>query len=76
MMYTELAPRRQQFYVAPELQQPNSVVVRYTTSLAITKRAINVLIFFIQSRIQNHRRHERSESAREQSIFLITSDRQ
>ena len=33
MVYTELAPRRQQFHVAQATQQPESVISTYTTSV-------------------------------------------
>ena len=62
MVYTELAPRRQQFHVAPATQQPNSAV-NYTISVDIK----NTRYKWTQSLIQNHMRHERSESARRRS---------
>ena len=40
MVYTERAPRRQLFHVAPATQQPSSAVYKYTTSMDIQKRAI------------------------------------
>ena len=62
MVYTELAPRRQQFHVAPATQQPNSAV-NYTISVDIK----NTRYKWTQSLIQNHMRHERSEFARRRS---------
>ena len=69
MMYTELAPRRQQFHVAPAMQQANSAV-NYTISVDIK----NTRYKRTQSLIQNHVRHERTESAREQRTVLYKSD--
>ena len=69
MVYTELAPRRQQFHVAPAMQQPNSAV-NYAISVDIK----NTRYERIQSLIQNRMRHERSESAREQRTAIYKSD--
>ena len=53
----ELVPRRQQLYVAPAMQQPNSAIGKYTTSVDIKKTRYKR----IQSLFQNHMRHECSE---------------
>ena len=69
MMYTEPALRRQQFHVAPAMQRPN-IAVKYTTSVDIK----NTRYKRLQSLIQNHIRHERSESSREQRTALYESN--
>ena len=69
MVYTDLAPRRQRFHVAPATQQPNTAV-KYSTSVAIK----NARYTRLQSFIQNHRRHKRTESARQQRIALYKND--
>ena len=56
MVHTERAPRRQLFHVAPATEQP---IFKNKTKNAIKK---------IQSLIENHMRHERRDSAREQRI--------
>ena len=73
-VYTELALRRRQFRVAPAMQQAKSVI---STPLpwiliirAIKKKKKKKRI---QSLVQNHMRHVRSESAREQRIALYKS---
>ena len=70
MVYTELAPRRQQFHAAPATQQPNSAISTLRRWILKT-RAIKR----IQSLIQNHMQHECSESAREQKLALFKSDK-
>ena len=68
MVYTELAPRQQQFHVAQAMQhQP---ITEHITSVDIKNTRINR----IQSLIQNHMQHVRSESARKQRITLSKSD--
>ena len=63
MVYTELAPRRQQFHVAPDMQQPNSAISQYTISVDTKhmryKRIYSLLTFSCKD--------VRSECAREQS---------
>ena len=44
MVYTELAQRRQQFHVAPAMP-----ALKYTTSVAIQKRAIKKLVTHVES---------------------------
>ena len=66
MVYTELAPRRQQFH----MQQTTKERCQYSTSVDIK----NTRYERIQSLIQNHMRHVRSESAREQRIALYKSE--
>ena len=66
MVYTELAPRWQQFQVAPAMQQPKSAV---STPLPWMLK-ICTIYSRIQSLIQNHIRHVRDESAGEQRITL------
>ena len=60
-MYTELAPRRQQFHVAPAMQQLNSAA---TTLVDIQ----NELCKAAQSPSQSRIRLERSVSAQKQWI--------
>ena len=67
MVYTELAPRRQQFQVAPAVQEPKSAISTPLPWIFKTKTRRER----IQSLIQNHMRHERSESVREQRIAAI-----
>ena len=69
MVYTETALRRQQFHVAPAMQQLKSA-----TSTPLPWILIIRAIKRIQSLIQNHMRHERNESAREWRIALYKSD--
>ena len=57
MVYTERAPRQQQFYVAPALQQPNSAVGAPLVWISKQTRHKRP-----QSIIQNHMQHEHSES--------------
>ena len=44
MVYIELAPRRQQFHVAPAMS-----ALKYTTSVDIQKRAIKKLVTHVES---------------------------
>ena len=44
MVHTELAPRRQQFHLAPALP-----ALKYTTSMDIQKRAIKKLVIHAES---------------------------
>ena len=44
MVYTELAPRRLQFHVAPAMS-----ALKYTTSVDIQKRAIKKLVTHVES---------------------------
>ena len=60
MSRTELAPRRQQFHVAPACNNQTAL------SVNIKKMRYERL----KPLIQNHTRHEHSESAREQRIAL------
>ena len=64
LVYTENAPRRQQFHVAPAMQQPKSVDIK------------NTRYKMIQSLIQNHTVHVRNESAQGQRLALHKSDAQ
>ena len=66
MVYTELAPRRQQFHVAATIKER----YQYTTSVDIK----NARYERIQSLIQNNMRHERSKSAREKMTALYKGD--
>ena len=65
-VYTERAPKRQQFHVAPGMQQPSSAV---STSLRWIFKNVQLLI-------QNRIRQERSESARELRTAPYKSDQQ
>ena len=47
MVYTELAPRRQQFHVAPATQQPNSAV-NYTISVDIKNTRYEKLVTHVE----------------------------
>ena len=47
MVYTELAPRRQQFHVAPAMQQQNSTVI---TSLEIQRAMCKATVTHSESR--------------------------
>ena len=70
MVYTELAPRRQQFHAAPAMQQPNSTVSTPLWWVFKQKQNKNknkkLRYKRLQSLIQNPIQHERSETAREQ----------
>ena len=44
MVYTELAPRRQQFHVAPAMP-----ALKYVTSVDIQKRAIKKMVTHVES---------------------------
>ena len=75
MLSTEPAPRRQQFHVAPAMQQPKSAVstpLRWIFEKK--KRKEKKRDKRIQSLTDNHIRYERSESAREQRIEAYKSD--
>ena len=67
MVYTELVLRRQQFHVAPAMQEPKECY-QYTTSVDN-----NRCYKRMQSLIQNHMRHVLSESAQDQWIALYKS---
>ena len=68
-MYTERAPRRQQFYLAPAIQQQKQRC-QYTTSVDTE----NTRYERLQSLIQNHIRQECSLSARERRIAPYKGD--
>ena len=65
MVYTELAPRQQQFHMASAMQQPKSAI-HGNLKICATKR--------IQSLIQNYMQQVHSESAQEQRVVLYKSD--
>ena len=67
MVYTECAPKQQQFHMAPD-----SAVS--TPLCAVSTPLWWILKEWIQSLIQNHVKHELGESAREQRIVLYKSD--
>ena len=79
MVYTELAPRRQKFHVTrTTMQQAYSAVsttlrwiLKNNNNNKQTKPRLKMKIKMMQSLIQNHMQHERSKSAREQSILYI-----
>ena len=66
MVYTELAPRRQQFHVATAMYQPNSA----TTSVDIK----NTCYKKIQPLLQNHMQHERTQSREWRYIKAINNN--
>ena len=63
MVYIELVSRLQQFHLAPAMQRPNSTAstpLRWILKNALLKKEKKKRV---QSLIQNHKRHEHSESA-------------
>ena len=69
MVYIEIAPRQQQFHVAPDMQQPKQHH-QYTTSMDIT----NMCYKRIQSLIQNQLQHMYSYRSVHDNTPLYLSD--
>ena len=73
MVHTELAPRRQHFTWHQPCNNQRTLPVHHFRDQYTTSVDINTCYYRIQSLVQNHRRHVRSESAGEQRIVLYKS---